>query len=330
MENLQFFATPAGFTTTRGVVPTPEPHDLLVAVAGIAVNPIDLKLRAGLRQPTILGFDAVGKVVSTGAAVTDFHPGDRVIYAGTTKRPGSNQRFQLIDAHLAALAPADLPTATLAALPLVGLTAWELLFEKLGFTPAANANSGTSLLIINGAGGVGTTLAQLAQWAGITVFATASPTHHAWLRQHGVTYPLDYHQDLVAAVTATGHASVNAVAILYAPEPYLAIASALIAPLGHIASIVTPSQPLDLAPLKPKSASFAQEYMFTKTEFGVAMASQGEILARLAALVAAGQLDPGVSETFTAITSENLAQASDRVESGHTVGKIVLTGEFAE
>ncbi|WP_179394364.1 alcohol dehydrogenase catalytic domain-containing protein [Lacticaseibacillus absianus] len=337
-QNIAFVATHGGPLDAADSIlaqpvpmPTPEPTDLIVQVRGIGLNPVDDKLRAALPAnsgPRIFGHDAVGRVVATGTAVRDFTVGDRVLYAGTTTRPGSFQQFQAVHAALCAHAPAQLPDVALAGLSLVGLTAWELLFEKMGFTPAADANHGRSLLIINGAGGVGTLMSQLAHWAGLTVLATASPRNFAWLTQHGVTHPLDYHADLVAAVHQTGYPTVDGVAILYTTEPYLAAASALVAPFGHVGALVTPQGPLTVTALKAKAASLDFEYMFAKSDYGWHEASQGAILTQLVALVAAGVLDPGVTTHDTPITVGNLKAGFTRLAAGHQVGKVVLTGDF--
>lgn len=317
---------PEAFVARTLPLPVPATDQLLVKLEATALNPIDTKLRQTLAPqttPRIFGYDGVGTVVAKGAAVADFDLGQRVLYAGTTKLAGSYQHYQLVPAILAAKAPAAAPAQDLAALPLVGLTAWEVLFEKMHLIPEAHANAGKSLLIVNGAGGVGSMMAQLAHWAGLTVLATASAQHHAWLTAHHVDVALDYHDDLVPGVQAAGFKQVDHIALLYAPAPYLAAATALIAPLGHVATIVTPSEPLDLAGLKPKAASFDQEYMFTKSDFGVALPSTRVILNQLVALYQSGQLDASVTQTAP-FDLAHLRAATKALEAGHSVGKSVL------
>ncbi|MCI1986969.1 MAG: zinc-binding dehydrogenase [Lactobacillus sp.] len=334
-ENIAFAAyaakpvsAPDCFVPLSLPVPTPGPTDVVVQLEATALNPIDTKRRAALKPqttPAIFGYDGVGRIVACGQAVTTLAVGQRVMYAGTTQRAGSYQHFQSVPAALVAAAPEDAPAADLAALPLVGLTAWELLFEKMGFIPQANANVGKRLLVVNGAGGVGSMLTQLAHWAGLTVLATASPANFDWLQAHGVDYPLDYHEDLVAAIVPSGQ-FVDGIALLYAPEPYLEAATTLIAPLGHIATIVTPTTPLPLAGLKPKAASFDQEYMFTKSDYGVAVASTRQILTQLATLYTQGQLTASVTQTWP-FTLANLVTATQQLEAGHTRGKLCLLME---
>ncbi|TLQ51734.1 zinc-binding alcohol dehydrogenase family protein [Lacticaseibacillus casei] len=323
---------PNSFQSFTLPVPTPEPNEVIVQVAGVSVNPVDTKRRQTAprqKTPQILGYDAVGTITQIGSAVTAFHVGDRVIYAGTTRKPGSDQQFQAVDADLIALAPKQAPTADLAALPLVGLTAWELLFEKMGFIPEYNANKGQHLLIINGAGGVGSMLSQLARWSGLNVLATSSPKNHDWLRTHGVATPLDYHKDLVSQVRQAGVQTVDGVALLYHPEPYLATASQLIRAFGHIGCIVGPQSGLDLAVVKDKAASFDYEYMFAKTDFDYCVATQGAILSKLLTLYQDGQIKASVTKEFTGINVANLKAATQLVEEGHMVGKVVLTGTFS-
>ncbi len=313
---------PDCFTAVDLPIPTPAANEIVVAIQAISLNPIDTKLRANLQpqtDPKIFGYDAVGRVQALGADVHEFFVGQRVLYAGTTKKAGSYQHYQAVPANLVASAPAAAPATELAALPLVGLTAWEVLFEKMGFIPHADANRGKTLLVINGAGGVGSMLTQLAHWAGLTVIATASKPHFDWLREHGVDTPLDYHEHWQQAIMRL----VDGIAILYAPEPYLEAATKLIAPLGHIVTIVTPTKPLELAGLKPKSASFDQEYMFTKSDYGVAFKSTRAILDRIVTLYAGGKLTASVTAEAP-LTLDNLVAATQTLEAGHSTGKSVL------
>lgn len=311
--------------------PNPGTDDVVVQVQAIALNPVDEKQRAALNQqqaPRILGYDACGVITAVGSGVSRFKPGERVMYAGTTKRPGSFEQYQAVAAELIAQAPANLTAGDAAALPLVGLTAWELLFEKMNFVPAAQANKGKTLLIINGAGGVGSMLSQLAHWTGMTVLATASTRHFDWLARHGVDVPLNYHEDLIAAVHAAGYPVVDAVAILYATEPYLDLAAQLVAPFGHVGAVATPQGPLDVTALKPKGASLDFEFMFAKSDFHHDMASQGHILSQLATLAAVGLIDLSVTTRFDKINAANIKTGLRTLMAGHQAGKIVLDGPF--
>ncbi|MEG0078480.1 zinc-binding alcohol dehydrogenase family protein [Enterococcus sp.] len=315
-------------------VPRSQPlsNDLLVAVRGVSVNPIDTKLRQKAQKtltPQILGFDAVGEVVATGANVHDIQIGDRVYYAGTTKRAGSNQALQLVDRRICALAPKTLTDAQAAAIPLTALTAYELLFEKFGLIAKKNANEGKNILIINSGGGVGSMMSQLAHWAGLTVYGTSSPDNFEWLHYNQVDFPVDYHGDPKKKLAASGIEKFDYIAVLYAITPYFDAISDLIAPLGHVGTIVEVEEPLPLVTWKNLSVSFDWEYVFTKTDFNRDIATQGRILAHVAQLVDKGELHTTLTQTITGgINAANLRKATALVEAGHMIGKVVVTGPF--
>lgn len=319
---------PDSFVATP--LPTPEmgPGDLIVHPTAIALNPVDSKIRATSTAgdtPHVGGFDAVGVVVARGADVTQFTVGDRVAYAGSRQRPGSQQRYQAVDARLVAPVPANLTDADAAGFPLVSITAWELLFDKMGFIPKANANAGQSLLVINGAGGVGSVLCQLARWSGLEVVATASPRNFDWLRRLGVHDLIDYHKDIPAQLAATGHAQFNGIAILHQPTPYMALEGALVTPFGHVGTIVLPAAPLDVAALKDKAASLDFEFMFARSNHNLAPEHQGNILTQVLQLHAADILQSITTTTLSPINVANVVKGTLAVESGHQVGKVVLT-----
>lgn len=197
-------------------IPVPKDKDLLVKVLAVSVNPVDIKFRNNAVKKTsltVLGFDAVGIIVAKGSRVEDYEIGDRVYYAGTSKRSGSNQEFQLVDERIVAKAPNNLSDEACAALPLSAITAYELFFEKFNFIPKEAANKYKRLLVING-GGVGSILTQLAKWSGIEVVATASQTNFEWLKKNGVDHPIDYHQKLKPQLEKIGITTVDAIAVL--------------------------------------------------------------------------------------------------------------------
>lgn len=304
-------------------MPVVSPDDVLVAVSGASVNPVDLK-RAASGDQQVMGFDTVGRVVRTGANVSGFSAGQKVFFAGEGQRQGSFARYQSVTSKLVVATPRGFESTFLASLPLTGITAWELLFEKMGYTASAGANHGQVLLVINGAGGVGSILTQLAKWSGLTVVATASPKNFDWLTANGVDHALDYHQDLTTAYQALNLAAPTGVAILYQPVPYAQVAADLVAYFGHVGSIVEPSGPLALAPLKNKSASFDFEYMSAKTDAGVNVASQGAILQQLADLLQSGAIRPTATRTFPVLTTETLTEGLHTLQAGHAVGKLTF------
>lgn len=316
------------------IIPMPQlrPQDVLVEVLAVSVNPVDSKLRQATNdgeQLHILGFDGVGRVSGLGAAATKFKLGEIIYYAGTTKRAGSNQAFQAVDERIAAKIPENLTIEACAAIPLTALTAYELLFEKFGLTPEKNANQGRSILVINGAGGVGSILNQLAHWAGLTVFSTASPKNFSWLKQMKVDGPLDYHQSLSEALRQQQVPTIDYVAALYDCVPYFEEIVNVVRPFGHLGTIVETKEEIPINRLKNKAVSFDWEYMFTKTDYGYAIESQGAILAKIASLLTEGELESTLTKAYTTgINAKNLKQATAEVESGHSCGKIVVSGAF--
>lgn len=314
-------------------LPTPAPagHDLRVRVEAVSVNPVDTKVRAPKAAveaaPRVLGWDAAGVVEAVGEAVTLFKPGDRVYYAGAIDRPGCNAEFHLVDERIVGPMPRTLDFAEAAALPLTALTAWELLFERFGFD-ADGADRDRTLLMIAGAGGLGSIAIQLAKRAGLTAIATASRAETVdWCRRMGADHVVDHRQPLKPQLEALGFAAVDAIACFTAAEPYWAQMADLVAPQGRIGLVVGMKQAVDLEPLKSKSASVHWEYMFTRAQYRTPdMIEQHRILARVAALVDAGALRTTLTGTLAPINAANLRAAHARLESGRSIGKLVLRG----
>jgi zinc-binding alcohol dehydrogenase family protein len=314
-------------------LPTPLPtaHDLLVRIEAISVNPVDTKIRAPKPQvettPHVLGWDAAGVVEATGPDVARFKPGDEVYFAGDITRPGSNSEYQLVDERIVGHKPHTLSFAEAAALPLTTITAWEALFERLNID-RFGANHGQSLLIIGGAGGVGSIAIQLARLAGLVVIATASrPETQAWVTGLGAHHVIDHRDHLPTQLGALNFAAVHYIANFSSIDTYWSVMAELIRPQGKIVGIVENDAPLELGLLKSKSASFIWEFMFTRAMYRTPdMTAQGQILDEAAVLIDAKKLRTTLSETLTPINAANLRQAHARIESGHTIGKLVLAG----
>ena len=312
--------------------PVPTAHDLLVRVEAVSVNPVDTKLRAPKpqveAQPKVLGYDAAGVVEAVGAEVHGFQPGDRVYYAGDVTRPGSNAEFQLVDARLAAAMPRTLDFAQAAALPLVAVTAWELLFQRMPFD-SEHGGEGKSLLVIGGAGGVGSIATQLARRAGFTVIATASrPETMDWCRAMGAQHVVNHRDPLAPQLVALGFPQVDATLNLADTGHYWDELGELLAPQGHVGLVVEPKGALRIGdPYKAKCIGIHWEFMFARARFRTPdMAEQGRILARVAALVDAGELKSIRHEALQPINATNLREAHRRLESGGGIGKLVLAG----
>lgn len=306
--------------------PTPGPRDLLVRVNATSINPVDTKVRAPKEKvessPRVLGWDAVGDVVAVGSEVTLFKAGDRVWYAGDISRPGSNSALQLVDERIAALAPTTLSDVAAAALPLTAITAWEALFERLGLTRESTGR----LLIIGGAGGVGSIAIQLArQLTRMEVIATASrPETRDWCQQMGAHQVVSHHS-LSSDLADLGIVQVDAIFCTNATEQHWQAMAALIRPFGHICTIAESKDPWDLSLLKSKSATFSQEFMFTRSLFQTPdMIEQHRLLQQVATLVDQGVLKSPLTRTLPELTPATLAQAHAELEAGRMMGKLVI------
>ncbi|SFU04563.1 zinc-binding alcohol dehydrogenase family protein [Kosakonia arachidis] len=308
--------------------PQASGHDLLVEVKAVSVNPVDTKVRAGFNAdtPRVLGWDAVGVVKAVGEAVTLFKPGDAVWYAGALTRPGSNSEYQLVDERIVAHKPKTLNNAQAAALPLTAITAWEMLFDRLGINE--NGNEGDVLLIVGAAGGVGSIMTQLARkLTRLTVIGTASrPASQQWVKELGAHHVIDHSKPLTEELARIGIAQVTHVASLNnTQEHYQQLINAL-QPQGKLALIDDPES-LDVVPLKVKSLSLHWEFMFTRSMFTTRdIIEQHKLLARVAQLIDQGVLKTTLGEHFGTINAANLRKAHALLESQRAVGKIVLEG----
>jgi zinc-binding alcohol dehydrogenase family protein len=317
-------------------LPLPEygPRDLLVNVRAVSVNPVDTKVRGARHQgsasdntgkPQVLGWDAAGVVVGKGAAATAFDVGDEVYYAGALDRPGSNAEYQAVDERLVGRKPQSIGFAEAAALPLTGITAWELLFDRLG---VREGESGASLLVSGAAGGVGSILVQLARrLTGLTVVATASrPETVGWVTQMGAHYVIDHTKHLAEQLNELRVPQVKYIASLTATARNFAQLVEVLAPEGKLGLIDDP-ETLDAVPLKRKAASLHWEFMFARSMWQTPdMAEQGRLLSRVSELVDRGELRSTQTQTFSPINVENLKKAHAFAESGKAIGKVTLSG----
>lgn len=308
--------------------PVVGPRDLLVAVEGISVNPVDVKLRAGVEPDgaeRVLGFDAAGVVTEIGNEVTGYKVGDAVYYAGDVTRAGTNAEFHAVDERIVGRKPASLDFVDAAGLPLTSITAWEMLFDAFRLTEGGG--SGQTLLVIGGAGGVGSILIQLAKaLTSLTVIATASrPETQDWVRKMGADHVVDHRGDLAAQVADLGLVP-SYVAALTATDQHWPAIIDLIAPRGQIALIDDP-EALDIKAAKPKALSIHWEFMFTRSMFGTEdIGAQRDLLNRVAEMIDAGTLQSTVTEKGDALTVDALRAAHLKQESGRVIGKQVLGG----
>lgn len=312
--------------------PVPGPRDVLVRVKAIAVNPVDYKQRQARNEddaaPRILGWDAAGIVEAVGSEVTLFRPGDEVFHAGDVTRPGCNAELQLVDERIVARKPESLGFAEAAALPLTAITAWECLFDRLGHTAGdLVCTKDKTLLILSGAGGVGSIAIQLAAvLTGFTVIATASrPESAEWCRKMGAHHVIDHSGDWPAELEKLGFPTVDAIACFADTSGHWAAMAKAIVPQGRITAIVESPDIPDIGLLKAKSVTFAWEFMFTRSMFQTAdMIEQHELLKEVALLVDAGRLITTMTRNAGILSPSTLAAAHRDQEAGRMIGKQVL------
>lgn len=312
-------------------MPEPGPRDLRVKVEAVSVNPVDTKVRKRSAPPEgevkVLGFDAAGIVEAVGSDVSLFKPGDEVYYAGSIDRAGTNSEYHVVDERIVGRKPSSLSFTEAAALPLTAITAWEMLFDRLG-VPYGGKPSNEAILIIGGAGGVGSVLIQLAsKLTGLKVIATASrPETIAWCQSMGADHVIDHRKPLSEALKEIGIKEVTYIAGLTATDVHLAEIVKVIAPQGRFAVIDDPKT-LDVMPFKQKCASIHWEFMFVRPVFQTPdMDAQNRLLTKVAGLVDEGVLRTTFQQDYGRIDAANLRRAHQLVESGTSIGKVVLTG----
>jgi NADPH:quinone reductase len=310
--------------------PQPTGKDLLVNVQAISVNPVDVKVRApksgAETTPRILGWDAAGQVIAVGPEVESFAVGDKVFYAGDITRSGSNSEYQLVDERIVGRMPTQLDYPAAAALPLTVITTWEGLFDRLGISRHGD-DEGKTILMIGGAGGVGSIAIQIAsKLAKLKVIATASRKEsREWCLRFGANKVINHHNSLVEELTALGINKVDYIFCLNNTDQHWGAMAKVIAPQGRICSIVETEKPVDLGALKKKSATFVWELMFTRPMYQTAdMIEQQRLLNTIADLVDNGELVTTVNQVIRPISAKNLRQAHAQIEQGHTIGKVVL------
>jgi NADPH2:quinone reductase len=311
--------------------PAPAGRDLRVAVKAVSVNPVDTKVRRRAEPADggykVLGYDAAGVVDAVGPEVTLFKPGDEVFYAGSILRPGTNAELHLVDERIVGRKPSTLDFAQAAALPLTAITAWELLFDRLKVQPGKSFDPRT-LLITGGAGGVGSILIQLARrLTGVSVVATASrPETTKWCLALGAHAVIDHTQPMKPQIDALKLPPVTLIASLTGTEQHFPALIDILAPQGKIALIDDPST-LNAMPLKAKSASLHWEAMFARSSYETPdMIAQHHLLNDVADLIDNGVLRTTLENSFGTINAANLKRAHALLESGKSVGKIVLEG----
>ncbi|AAZ25442.1 zinc-binding alcohol dehydrogenase family protein [Colwellia psychrerythraea] len=311
-------------------------RDILVKISAIAVNPVDYKIRQNKPSETdeykVIGWDAVGEIVAMGENATKFQLGDKVYYAGDLTRQGSNAEYQLVDERIVGHKPKSLADVEAAALPLTTITAYEMLFEHLALPkimPDSSEKSNYVILVVGAAGGVGSILVQLAKAiTGATIIATASrESSKAWVEKLGAHHVVDHTKPLKPQIDALNIGQVTHVASLNGTESYFDTYIELLAPFGKIAMIDDPQKPLDVMKLKFKSLSLHIEFMFARSMFNaVDIEEQSHLLNHVSDLIDRGYIQTTVGKELGLINADNLKLAHEELESGKSIGKIVLQG----
>ena len=308
-------------------MPSLKDRDLLVRIKAISVNPVDTKVRRNsvvAGNMRILGWDAVGEVIEVGSGVQHFKVGDQVWYAGDLTRDGSNAEYQAVDERIVSLKPQSLSNAEAAALPLTAITAWEMLFDRFN----VDLDQSDNILVIGGAGGVGSIAIQLLKAkTNLKVIATASREEtKAWVKSLGADYVIDHTEDLNTQIKALGLDAPRYIFSTNQTETYLPQISKLIAPQGKFGLIDDPKS-LDIVEFKSKSVSVHWEFMFTRSMFNTTdIEQQSQLLHQVAELVDNHRIKTTLNQTLGKINAKNLKLAHELIESGRAKGKIVLEG----
>ena len=308
-------------------MPSLKDRDLLVRIKAISVNPVDTKVRrnpVAVGNTRILGWDAVGEIVEVGSGVQHFKVVDQVWYAGDLTRDGSNAEYQAVDERIVSLKPQSLSDAEAAALPLTAITAWEMLFDRFN----VDLDQSDNILVIGGAGGVGSIAIQLLKAkTNLKVIATASREEtKAWVKSLGADYVIDHTEDLNTQIKALGLDAPRYIFSTNQTETYLPQISKLIAPQGKFGLIDDPKS-LDIGEFKSKSVSVHWEFMFTRSMFNtIDIEQQSQLLHQVAELVDNHKIKTTLKQTVGKINAQNLKLAHELIESGRAKGKIVLEG----
>ncbi len=306
-------------------MPELKDYDVLVRIKAVGFNPVDYKIRqsrsANEAKPVVLGWDAAGVIEQVGSKVSRFKVGDEVYYAGDVTRDGSYAEYQAVDSRVVSLKPKTISFAEAAAVPLTAITAYEALIEQT-ITPYT---AETSVLIIGGAGGVGSMGIQLLkQLTPAKVIATASrPESRAWCKKLGADFVVDHTKNLKEELSAIGYEEVDFVFSTTQTDKYVSLFPEIIRPFGHIALIDDPAT-FDLKPFKPKAIIANFELMFTKTMFQYDMESQGKLLKHVADLIDENKVTTTLNKEFKGLKAEHVKEAHAILESGVSVGKMVM------
>ena len=316
----------SGFVEIEKKTPTPVEHDLLVEIKAIAINPIDTKVKHGVKagdDPKVFGFDASGKVIAVGENVTLFNVGDEVYYAGDVTRDGSYASHQLVDERIVGKKPKSLSFKESAALALTTITAWESLFDRLKIT---EKDKDKTLLLVGASGGVGSIAIQLAkEKIGLKVVVTASRDESKqWCKQMGADFVLDHH-NLVRQFQDNNLTNPDFILCMGHPDEYFAELAEVLAISGSICLLASAGKEHDINLLKTKSATLVWEFMFTRPMYKTPdMIEQHNLLNETSSMIDDGKIKTTITQELSPINIENISKSHDIVEQGKMLGKFVI------
>ena len=311
---------------TEVAEPTVRELDVLVDVRAVGVNPGEASIRrTRSAEPggrVLLGWEFAGVVVETGAAVAGFSRGDRVFGTGDLTRDGSWAERVAIDHRILARIPDGVSFADAASLPIAALTSWEALFRDQANLPAGVHR----VLVVGGAGAVGSMATQLLKArTGALVISTASrPESKAWSQQMGADFVIDHRTDVPAQLTEINVPSVDMILSTAKTTDNVGWVAEVLRPFGHLA-VVDGSNGLDLSALTAKSASLHTELVFSRIINDADPKHQGNILETVSALVTERRVRPIATTHLQGLTAATMRTAHTLVETGRTVGKVVIT-----
>eukprot|EP01119_Soliformovum_irregulare_P023901 TRINITY_DN8444_c0_g2_i1.p1 TRINITY_DN8444_c0_g2~~TRINITY_DN8444_c0_g2_i1.p1 ORF type:complete len:343 (-),score=106.02 TRINITY_DN8444_c0_g2_i1:29-1057(-) len=311
--------------------PTPKltgPNDVLIKVKAAALNPVDYKVKAtgmfaqnDINDGLILGWDGAGVVVQIGKEVKGFKPGDEVWYSGLISRPGSLQQYQLVDYRIISHKPKSLKFDDAASLPLTTITAYEGLKEHLRVQP------GKRILIIAGAGGVGSIAIQLAKIWGLTVVATASrPESVEWCKELGADQVVNHHNGIAKEFETQKIEHVDYVFNTF-DDKLINDFGPIIKPFGGIVGIngdADESCIKAITSLFVRRISYCQENMFGRPFWDVEPEKQGALLQEVADLIDAGKVR-ATSRPDQKFEWTQIHQAFHKLLDRSVIGKITIT-----
>ncbi|MDL2400034.1 NADP-dependent oxidoreductase [Rhizobium mayense] len=311
---------------------SPEPelreNDVMVQIHAAGVNLLDAKIRDGefklilpYRLPLILGNDVAGVVVRVGPRVRGFKPGDEVYARPAQGRIGTFAEFIAMNEADVAMKPKNLTMEEAASVPLVALTAWQVLVER------ANLKKGQKVLIHAGSGGVGTIAIQLAKYIGATVATTTSTANVDLVRNLGVDVVIDYKKDDFENVLQGYDVVLNSLG-----KDTLEKSLRVLKPGGKLISISGPPDP-EFA--RQNGSGWLLQQIMRVLSFGIRrkskrhrvsysflfMTANGGQLGQITSLIEAGAIRPVVDRVFP---FEKTNEALAYVETGRAKGKVVI------